>query len=53
MERIKKGELEYLIFPSLEKTGLVCHAFSTRHGGVSEGVYESMNLTLRTGDAPE
>ena len=53
MERIKKGELEYLIFPSLEKTGLVRHAFSTRHGGVSEGVYESMNLTLRTGDDPE
>ena len=53
MERIKKGALEYLIFPSLEKTGLVRHAFSTRHGGVSEGVYESMNLTLRTGDDPE
>ena len=28
-------------------------AFSTRHGGVSEGAYESLNLGLLTEDAPE
>jgi YfiH family protein len=28
-------------------------AFSTRHGGVSEGAYESLNLGLLTDDAPE
>lgn len=53
MERIKKGDLEYLTFPSLDGTGLVKCAFSTRHGGVSTGFYSSMNLTLRTGDDPK
>ena len=28
-------------------------AFTTRVGGVSEGVYESLNLTARTGDDAE
>jgi polyphenol oxidase len=28
-------------------------AFTTRAGGVSEGVYASLNLTVGTGDAPE
>ena len=28
-------------------------AFTTRVGGVSEGIYESLNLTARTGDGPE
>jgi YfiH family protein len=28
-------------------------AFTTRAGGVSEGVFESLNLTAGTGDAPE
>lgn len=31
----------------------VPHAFSTRQGGVSEGVYHSFNLGLSTGDAPD
>ena len=25
----------YLAFPALERTGIVCHGFSTRMGGVS------------------
>jgi len=29
------------------------HAFSTRLGGVSEGIYASLNLGLNRGDAPE
>jgi YfiH family protein len=28
-------------------------AFTTRHGGVSEGIYDSLNLTVGTGDDPE
>ena len=40
----------YLSYPSLEKTGLVRHGFSTRLGGVSEGVYASMNLSFSRGD---
>ena len=26
----------YLAFPALERTGIVCHGFSTRMGGVSK-----------------
>lgn len=34
--------------------GFVCpHAFSTRAGGVSEGVYESLNLGMNRGDIKE
>ena len=40
----------YLSYPLLEVTGLVKHAFSTRVGGVSEGVYSSMNLSYTLGD---
>lgn len=45
--------LEYLTFPNLEKTGIVKHLFSTRLGGVSEGIYSSMNLSFTRGDKPE
>lgn len=43
----KKNEIEYLTFNSFEKTNLVKHCFSTRKGGLSKGVYESMNLAFR------
>ena len=36
----------YLSFPMLEKTGIVRHGFSTRMGGVSTGVYATMNFAL-------
>lgn len=45
------GEVLYLSYPLLEKTGLVKHGFSTRIGGVSEGIYSSMNLSFTRGDA--
>ena len=45
-------ELEYLTFPVFEKTGDVRHLFSTRKGGVSKGIYESMNLSFHRGDDP-
>ena len=44
------GEVLYLSYPLLEKTGLVKHGFSTRIGGVSEGIYSSMNLSFTRGD---
>lgn len=44
------GEVLYLSYPLLEKTGLVKHGFSTRVGGVSEGIYSSMNLSFTRGD---
>lgn len=49
----REGELVYLTFPILEETGLVNHLFSTRMGGVSEGIYSSMNLSYTRGDKKE
>lgn len=43
----------YLTFPLLEQTGIVRHGFSTRLGGVSEGVCASMNLSFSRGDKRE
>lgn len=43
----------YLTFPGLERTGAVRHLFSTREGGVSEGIYASMNLSYTRGDKKE
>lgn len=43
----------YLTFPGLERTGVVRHLFSTREGGVSEGIYKSMNLSYTRGDKKE
>lgn len=53
MKRNRKGELEYLTFPLLERTGMVRHLFSTRTGGVSRGIYASMNLSYTRGDDKE
>ena len=44
------GEVLYLEYPLLQKTGLVYHGFSTKVGGVSEGIWESMNLSFSRGD---
>jgi hypothetical protein len=52
IKRIKNG-VEYLVFPGLENTGLVNHLFSTRRGGVSRGIFESMNLSYTRGDDKE
>ena len=45
----KQGTLEYLVAEGIS----VPHGFTTRLGGVSEGVYASLNLGLHRGDAPE
>lgn len=49
----EKSGVTYLAFPVLDEIGLVSHAFSTRHGGVSEGVYSTMNLSFTRNDDPE
>lgn len=46
----ERGGVPFLIFPKLEKTGLVTHCFSMRPGGVSQGIYKSMNLSFNRGD---
>ena len=37
-------------FPLLEETGLVKHGFTTRRGGVSQGIFSNMNLSFTRGD---
>lgn len=51
-ERTSDGVL-CLEYPLLLETGVVNHGISTRIGGVSEGIYSSMNLSFTRGDLPE
>ena len=51
-EKMVDGVL-YLSYPLLEQTGLVKHGFSTRVGGVSKGIFDSMNLSFTRGDKDE
>lgn len=53
MNVCKAKEVEYLTFPILNRTGIVRHMFSTRMGGVSKGIYSSMNLSFQRGDSEE
>lgn len=46
-------ELILLKYPLLEQTGMVEHCFTTRLGGVSEGMFSSMNLSFSRGDKKE
>lgn len=48
-----KNGVEFYTFKSLDKTGLVRHMFSARIGGVSEGCFESLNLSFVRGDKAE
>lgn len=45
-----KNGVKFFTFPILESTGLVKHGFSTREGGVSKGIYATMNLSLKLDD---
>lgn len=45
-------ELPLLHFPLLEETGIVEHCFTTRAGGVSEGMFSTLNLSFTRGDEP-
>ncbi len=47
------ASVPYYSFPSFEKIPFVRHGFSTRMGGVSEGVFASMNLSFTRGDREE
>lgn len=46
-------QIKYLTFPLLEEAGMVRHLFSTREGGVSKGIFASMNLSYTRGDEKE
>lgn len=49
----KDKKAPYLTFPVLSEIPYIKHGFSTRLGGVSEGIYESMNLGFSNGDDPD
>ena len=52
MDRMETNGVVYYAFSHIEGTGLARHGFSTRLGGVSEGVYASMNLSHSRNDNP-
>ena len=52
-EEKKQGYLDVLQFPGLQETGVVDHFFTTRQGGVSEGIFASMNIGLSGTDNME
>lgn len=49
----EKAGVPFLQFNALNECGIVTHGFSTRMGGVSEGIYASMNLSYTRGDKEE
>lgn len=49
----EKSDKPYLTFPTLDRIPWIINAFSTRRGGVSGGIYSSMNLSYTVGDDPE
>lgn len=48
-----KSGLVYLTVPALARYKSVRHAFTTRPGGVSSGVFAELNLGIFTADQPE
>ena len=52
--RLKNGaQVPLFHFPLLDQTGEVRHCFTTRYGGVSEGIFSSLNLSFSRGDVKE
>ena len=44
--RIVKKETPYVSFPILEQFPFIRHGFSTRLGGVSKGMFQTLNLSI-------
>ena len=53
MTLCENAGVPFLQFNSLKECGIVTHGFSARMGGVSEGIYASMNLSYTRGDKEE
>ena len=47
------GRIPMLRYPLFDSLGMVSHGFTTRLGGVSEGIYEALNLSYSRGDKKE
>lgn len=52
VEKMNHG-VPYLASEGMEAAGGVVHGFSTRQGGVSEGMWASLNLGVSRGDNPD
>lgn len=48
-----QNDTPYVSFPALEQFDFIRHGSSTKQGGVSEGIYKSMNLGFNRGDLEE
>lgn len=51
--KLSDSGVPFLEYPILTGLGVVKHGFSTRLGGVSQGCFESMNLSFTRGDREE
>lgn len=51
--RLVETAAPYIEYTDIEKTGIVHNGFSTRIGGVSSGIFATMNFSVRMGDTPE
>lgn len=50
MQRKNENALVYYAFDSLNDSGSIVHAISTRHGGVSPAPFDTLNLSRHVGD---
>lgn len=50
LEKIMDDELPIIRFDNIDKVPFVKHGFTTRLGGVSKGIYSSLNLSFARGD---
>ncbi len=54
VHQLENGEqLPLFHYPLLDETGIVRHCFTTRYGGVSEGMFSTLNLSFTRGDVKE
>ncbi len=53
MQRHSHNGVEWLTLDLLSNCPRLAHGFFLRHGGVSEGAFDSLNLALTQGDLPE
>lgn len=48
--KLHMGNVPYLYYPRLEEIDFIKHCFTTRMGGVSEGIFSTLNLSFTRGD---
>ncbi|MBE5897116.1 MAG: peptidoglycan editing factor PgeF [Lachnospiraceae bacterium] len=48
--KLHTGNVPYLYYPRLEEIDFIKHCFTTRMGGVSEGIFSTLNLSFTRGD---